>query len=105
MSEKNRAETQRFAVLNVLVSRTGEQLTSNEVQRIADEILTEIRSGPTAWAFASSTDKVIEIVKREIDNCDHPECQYDRETYGYSKCAGGHIARRIVGVIKKEFKI
>jgi hypothetical protein len=48
--------------------------------------------------------EIVAIVKAEIDNCDHPQCVADRERFGYSNCAGGHIAHRVVDAINKATK-
>lgn len=50
---------------------------------------------------AQASDQIIEIVKREIDDCDHPECEAERRQHGYSTCAGGHIAKRVVEAISR----
>jgi hypothetical protein len=38
--------------------------------------------------------------KAELDNCTHPDCEATREAKGFSSCAGGHLARRVVKVIE-----
>lgn len=42
-----------------------------------------------------------EAARKELDNCDHPDCAGDRERTGYSNCAGGYLARRVVAAIAK----
>lgn len=46
-----REATQQFAIFNVLVTHCGERLTPDIVDKIRDEIVAEMRTGPTAWAF------------------------------------------------------
>jgi len=60
-----------------------------------DFTIAEIRQ-----AFDKATERVIGVVKREIDNCDNPSCEADRADLGFSNCAGGHIARRVVKAIE-----
>jgi uncharacterized protein YicC (UPF0701 family) len=43
-----------------------------------------------------------EAARRALDDCTHPDCIEDRRRKGYSSCAGGHIARRVVKAIRGE---
>lgn len=51
MEPKDKQETQRFALFNILVGHCGEQLTPDKVDAIMEEIIKEMRSGPCSWAF------------------------------------------------------
>jgi len=62
---------------------------------------TDVRRVAKALTLA---DEIVAIVKAEIDNCDHPQCVADRQRFGYSNCAGGHIAHRVVNAINRATK-
>jgi len=49
----DKESTQAFAIRNIITSHCGEVLTPNNVDRICNEIETEMRNGPCSWAFAS----------------------------------------------------
>ena len=49
--------TQEFAVLNILVGHCGEQLTDDTVERIAAELVHEMREGKSSWAFAPRSEE------------------------------------------------
>jgi hypothetical protein len=55
-TKKNREETQRFAILNVLVDYTGTQLTPTVIENIMAGIETEMREGACSWAFNAQED-------------------------------------------------
>jgi hypothetical protein len=46
-------------------------------------------------------DRVIVVVKTTLDDCTHPDCIVDRKEKGFSNCAGGHLARKVVTNVKK----
>lgn len=52
-SDADRAATQRHTVFNALVGACGKTLTPDLVQSLTDEIVAEMQSGATAWAFAT----------------------------------------------------
>lgn len=53
MNEADRAATQEFSVRNALTTYCGQTLTPDLIDRIVSELAQEMRSGPTAWAFAA----------------------------------------------------
>lgn len=52
-----------------------------------------------ASGIIKPTGEVVNIIKRELDDCDHPECETERKRRGFSSCAGGHLARRVVAAV------
>lgn len=48
--------TQEFAIRNILISHCGDRLTPEMVDRIASEIINEMRHGGCAWAFEPRDD-------------------------------------------------
>lgn len=91
------------AVLGI-ESRASEQV---KIHKSGDAYVFEspLDIGPPEPAHASEpvlvkpTGITIEIIKRELDDCDHPECVEERKRRGFSSCAGGHLARRVVAAV------
>lgn len=49
--QENRAPTQEFVIRNVLVGYCGQSLSAKSIDILVAEIVKEITSGPSAWAF------------------------------------------------------
>lgn len=48
---------------------------------------------------AKTVDEAARRAAAALDDCSHQECVMARKTNGYSYCAGGHLARRVVNAI------
>jgi len=48
----NREATQEFTIRNVLIGHCGEKLTPDNIDKIAAELMQEVKAGSTSWAFS-----------------------------------------------------
>jgi hypothetical protein len=49
--DKDKFATQEFAIMNILVSHCGQNLTPDNIEKIMAEIKQEMREGACAWSF------------------------------------------------------
>lgn len=49
--DDTRDTNQEFAIRNVLIGFTGQNLTPNTVDKIVNDLMAEIRDGGSSWAF------------------------------------------------------
>lgn len=64
---------------------------------IVNRRLAAVNEGPKAILQEAA-----EAARRALDDCTHPDCIEDRRRKGYSSCAGGHLARRVVKAIRGD---
>jgi hypothetical protein len=58
MNAENTAKaTREFAIRDIMISHCGENLTPDNVDKIAAEILAAIEIGPCAWAFRHNAER------------------------------------------------
>lgn len=86
-------------------ARAAEQAKAPDtLQKRIDDLerdLARVNSRLTS-ANAGEPGILFEAAKRardSLDDCNHPECVETRARRGYSSCAGGHLARRVVKAI------
>lgn len=52
VTKEDRAETQRFVILNTMMEFVGQRNYPDVVDKIVEALMKEIQEGPCAWAFS-----------------------------------------------------
>ena len=51
MNEKDKKETQKFTIKNILIQNCGKQLTPDIIDEVYNQMIKEMYSSPCSWAF------------------------------------------------------